>query len=118
MVLAIGCAKATGPSKVPVAGTVSLDGKPLPTGTIYFKTVATGDIDAFPIKDGQFQGQTLAGLRRVEVSVLATKTMELNGMKNEVKVDSIPARYNVNSELTATVDPAGTKTLSFDLKSS
>jgi hypothetical protein len=106
-----------GPKKVPVGGTVSLDGKPIPTGFIYFKTVSSGDIDAFDIKDGKFSGQTIAGPRRVEVSVITAKTTEINGMKNETKVDTIPEKYNTKSELTATVEPGGSKSLAFDLKS-
>jgi hypothetical protein len=105
-----------GPKKVPVAGTVSLDGKPIPSGFIYFKTVASGEIDTLPIKDGSFSGQTIAGDRRVEVSVLTKKTQDINGMKNEISVDTIPEKYNQKSELTATVAPGGSKDLKFDLK--
>ena len=40
-----------GPLKAPVSGSVTLDGKPLDEGTIYFKTVQQGSVDRMDIKE-------------------------------------------------------------------
>ena len=93
------------------------DGHPLAEGTVYFKTAQTGAIDTFPVKDGKFEGTAEVGERRVEISAYRTKTGNFNGMKGEVKENLIPAPYNVNSKLTATVTPDGPNTFQFDVKS-
>src|SRR5947207_1494492 len=94
---AFGCGK-SGPKVVPVSGTVTLDGRPLAEGLISFKTIQTGAVEAFDIKDGEFQGNAQAGDRRVEICLYRTITGDFNGMKGEVKENLIPARYNLESE--------------------
>lgn len=112
-----GSASASGHKKVSVSGTVALDGKPLPEGLIYFKTVATGDIDTLNIKDGKFQGPAGAGTRRVEFSVLQSTSVGEGQMKHEIKKDILPPKYNVDSKLSANVDPQGKNEFNFDLQS-
>ncbi len=106
------------PKKHAVSGTVTLDGKPLSeTGMIYFKTIATGDIDAMEIKDGKFSGSAIPGERRVEIVVYRVTMQDLNGMKGEVKENLIPPRYNSETTLTAKVTPEGPNQFSFELTS-
>src|SRR5438552_15083087 len=61
-----GCGR-KGPIMVPVSGTVTLDGKPMPDGMIYFKTIVEGSVDQMEIKDGKFAGKVEVGDRRVEI---------------------------------------------------
>lgn len=112
----IGCGEAK-PKLFPVSGTVTLDGKPLAQGIIYFKTVQTGAIETFPITDGQFSGQAQPGDRRVEVTsyVKKAKPVEVNGMKGDVQENIIPARYNLESKLAANVKADGPNQYRFDL---
>lgn len=100
----------------PVQGTVTMDGKPLPEGQVCFRTVATGALEQFDVKNGAFAGKAQAGERRVEVFAFRTRTGDFNGMKGEVKENLIPARYNTDSKLQATVTPEGPNEFKFDLK--
>lgn len=112
----IGCGGAK-PKLYPVSGTVTLDGRPLAQGVIYFKTVQTGAIESFPIADGQFSGQAQPGDRRVEVTsyVKKAKPVDFNGMKGDVQENIIPARYNLESKLAANVKADGSNQYKFDL---
>lgn len=106
------------PKKYNVSGTVTLDGQPLSEdGTIYFKTIATGDLDAIEIKGGKFSGSTLPGDRRVEIVCYRIKMADFNGMKGEVKESLLPPRYNTDSTLTAKVTPEGPNQFTFELTS-
>jgi len=116
LVVTFGCGK-PGPKVVTVSGTVMYDGQPLAEGTIYFKTPATGAIDTLPVKDGKFEGNAEVGERRVEINAYRTKSQDFNGMKGEVKENLIPARYNADSKLTATVTAEGPNTFQFEVKS-
>lgn len=54
-----GCARrATGPKRFHVRGTVTFDGKPVPSGTIYFEPDASqgnmGPVSVVPITDGRY----------------------------------------------------------------
>jgi hypothetical protein len=114
--LLLGCG-ASGPKVYPVSGTVTLDGKPLPDGVIYFKTLQTGTLETFPVKDGEFKGQAQEGDRRVEISAYRTTIQGAAGMKGEVKENLIPPRYNVDSTLTAAVTRDGPNTFKFEVAS-
>lgn len=106
------------PQKYSVSGTVTLDGTPVAeNGLIYFKTIATGDIDGFDIKAGKFSGSTVPGDRRVEIVVFRIKTVDIDGMKGEAKESLIPARYNTDSTLAAKVTPEGPNKFTFELTS-
>jgi len=108
----------SGPRLVPVSGTVTLDGQPLAEGQIYFKTVETGVVERFDIKDGEFTGNAQEGERRVEIGALGPKKFrDLNGMGGEVQDSLIPPRYNVESKLTATVTRDGPNKFEFKLMS-
>lgn len=112
---ASGCAK-PGPKLFPVSGNVTLDGRPLAEGTVYFKTIATGEIDSLPVKDGKFAGQAVEGARRVEV--VAFRLIPVPGeMGGEVQESLIARRFNQDSKLTAEVTAAGPNTFEFAVTS-
>lgn len=115
LVAASGCAK-PGPKLYPVSGSVTLDGQPLATGTVYFKTIATGEVDTLPVKDGKFAGQAVEGARRVEV--VAHRLIPVAGeMGGEVQESLIARRFNFDSTLTAEVTAGGPNTFEFAVES-
>ncbi len=117
LVALIGCGKSESkPKSVLVSGTVTMDGKPLTEGTVYFKTVQTGAFDTLIVKDGKFEGDAEVGVRRVEVNAYRTKTIK-DAMGGEVKENRIPARFNADSTLAATVTADGPNTFKFEVKS-
>jgi hypothetical protein len=111
----IGCAAKPAPV-YPVQGTVSVNGKPLADGQVCFRTVETGVLEQFDVKSGTFTGKAQPGERRVEIFAFKVRTGNFSGMKGEVQENLIPARYNTDSKLHATVTPAGPNEFAFDLK--
>lgn len=116
-----GCTTTNGqpePERFPVQGSVALDGKPLPSGVIYFKTIATGAIDAVDIKEGKFEGKAQPGDRRVEICAYQTVPSQDNGpMDAPIQRNTIPSQYNQESKLTANVSREGPNQFTFDLRS-
>ena len=110
-----GCGTA-GVKHAPVSGTVNLDGAPLAEGMIYFKTVATGAIEALPIKDGKFSGNAEPGERRVEITAYRSTPRPNDPMKGEIQHSLIGSSYNTESKLTAKVNSDGPNTFTFDVK--
>ena len=64
--LSLGCDNS--PRHYPVAGTITLDGKPVPDGEIVFFSVDGGPPDAGPIEAGSFSMQCVSGTKRVQVT--------------------------------------------------
>lgn len=115
--IALGCTPTSPePTRIPVSGTVTLDGKPLAKGMIYFKTVAAGSIDSVDVIDGKYAGQAEAGVRRVEIIAYKPATGGTPGMGGS-EVNYIPAKYNVDSKLTAEVTASGPNDFPFDITS-
>lgn len=119
--LLVGCHQASGlpePQRFPVRGTVMLDGKPLASGVIYFKTIQTGAVDNAEIKDGKFEGQAQAGDRRVEICSYETVAPEANDpMATMRERNIVPSKYHSESNLTAKVVEEGPNEFSFELSS-
>lgn len=118
-----GCSKESGP-KTPdladVAGTVSLDGKPMdePEGTISF--AAPGQPPAvLPIKGGKFEGKTRIGESRVEIRAMRDGEpvmMDGKPVPGSGKVNYIAPKYNDQSTLTTNVTAKGAKDLKFEVE--
>jgi hypothetical protein len=97
----------------------------MPDGQIYFKTVAEGSLDIIPVKDGKFQGQAQAGQRRVEVysfkEEMSAEMKKMYGDKPPAgtasKTNTIPAKWNTESKLTAEVKTSGVNEFKFDITS-
>lgn len=114
-----GCSKGRPePKRVPVTGTVTLDGKPMAEGTIYFKTIGLGSVDRMDIKEGKFEGMAEVGQRRVEINQIKsgppirTPLGDLPNVTNK-----IPSKYNTQSTLTATVTDEGPNEFKFEATS-
>lgn len=118
--LVVGCG--SGGSQEPaykVSGTVTVDGKPMADGELYFKTPKTGDFQLVQVKDGRFEGEAKAGDRRVEIYAYRTEKKALmpGGPEETIKINTIPNQYNSDSKLTATVKPEGPNQFQFELSS-
>jgi hypothetical protein len=105
-----------------VKGTVTLDGQPLATGRILFVAVDQSSPSAeAAITAGQFEALVPPGEKRVEIRApKVTGKRKMYDTPDSPTVDTVvellPAKYNVNSELTMTVD--GTvQEQNFDLNS-
>jgi len=112
-----------------ISGTVTLDGQPLPKGTIQFRpasqeaTAAVGMIDdgrfAIPRSEGLVPGKYKVQIASREDSGGPLAGGELPGAPDVSKKKPaalIPARYNTKTELTAEVKSGGPNDFPFDLK--
>jgi hypothetical protein len=124
---ALGCTK-DGYSElglVPVAGKITLDGKPLANAKVVFEgddtRSAIGTTDASGQYKVMYDSQTAGATPGAKIVRITTADVgEEGGGASEgatVAKESVPARYNVQSELKADVS-AGKKTYDFELKSS
>lgn len=116
-----GCGASGGGSapleQVVVSGTVNLDGKPLAEGTIVFTEPGSGGAP-IPIKDGKFEGKAGVGEKRVEIqSLKAGEPVKMGDQEMPTEVNIIPARFNTETTLKATVDASGATGLKFDVES-
>lgn len=117
VVSVVGCGGKEAPGvdpTVPVKGKVSLDGKPLASGEISF-AVEGKPPQIATITDGSYTGQAMVGENRVEISVYETGKDELTG--DPTKVNKLPARFNTESTLKATVAESGANEFPFEVKS-
>ncbi|SIO23163.1 hypothetical protein SAMN05444166_3128 [Singulisphaera sp. GP187] len=122
-----GGSSADGFSRFPVEGTVTLDGKPLNTGTISFNALQQGASASGPIADGAFRLADADGLSpgpyRVEIYSLQPTGKKVPhaddpGMLVDATVNVVPKSYNINSVLKAEIPSGGPKEpLSFPLVS-
>lgn len=125
-----GCSGPEGPVTVTVSGSVSLDGKPVTSGQIIFNDVAgTEKAYAGVIEDGEFSFPSTAGQKKVSISSpqeVAGSSTVVGGIPGDPVsaenpapqiLESIPAKYNEKTELTADVTTTGDNTFSFELSS-
>ncbi len=119
----IGCGKSIDPRRVEVHGTVTLDGEPVPDGSISFypaagnKGVAAGgDLSKGSYRIPRDKGP-MAGKNRVEIRSPYSTGREITIGRQKIKehLDRIPAEYNRNSELEVDVQ-AGENLFDFHLK--
>ena len=122
----VGCGSSTGPPRGAVQGQVTLDGKPLPRGSITFRPTSgtQGPSSGTTIVDGKFHLSAAAGpvvgYTRVEVYAPHKTGRKvappLGGPGNSIDeiVELIPPRYNTQSTLQCEVKP-GDNILDFDL---
>jgi hypothetical protein len=107
-----------------ISGSVTIDGKPLASGTLSLVTPATGDLQVFEVTGGRFAGQARVGERRVEVRSYAPLDLPAAGGKDarsdlpgptEFPVNSLPDHLSAYSTLTTTITADGPNDLTFDL---
>ena len=125
-----GCGGPEGPATVTVTGSVSLDGKPVTSGQIIFYDVA-GVEKAYAgvIEDGEFSFPSTAGQKKVSITSpqeVAGSSIIVGGTPGDPVsaenpapqiLESIPAKYNDQTELTANVNTSGDNTFPFELTS-
>ncbi len=106
-----------------VSGTVTLDGQPLASGNIRFVPAdgQTATADAF-IADGKYTARVPVGNKRVSISaskvVGKRKAYETPDSPTiDIVEELLPARYNVQSELTLDVKAGEQEPPAFELKS-
>jgi hypothetical protein len=118
-VAACGCAREDPYRKYPVTVTATLDGKPMPDGAVLFVARDGRGTYGTDIKDGTAQFNSVAGAMRVEFGVYRLPP----GMKQQpqgvldFRVNILPERYHVNSELSTEVSATGANEFKFELTS-
>lgn len=112
------------PELANVSGKVTLDGDPLPNATLTFtplgkkggrpSVAVTDDGGNYELKYSAAHAGATPGKYRVQITTATTKTDESG---NDVDVpETLPAKYNANSELEKDVEP-GSNTINFELDS-
>ena len=113
--------------RVAVAGTVTLDGAPLPEGTIQLDPAqgTKGPTASAEISEGKFSIETsqgpVAGRYQVKVSsrsAVKLKPGEEPGGTPKLKPELVPSQYNAKSTLETEVPAGGSQSLDFPLKKS
>ncbi|WP_437206396.1 carboxypeptidase-like regulatory domain-containing protein [Planctomicrobium sp. SH664] len=116
-----GCQK--GPELSRVRGKVTLDGNPLPMATVEFipdngrpgqaQTNAAGEYEILHTRNRQ---GALAGRHKVRISTWRQPEVDAQDRVTH-HPETLPARYNYESELTFDVQPGRDNIANFDLKS-
>jgi hypothetical protein len=112
---AAGCTQ--GPTYYPVSGTVTVDGKQLERGDIFFVDISGRyGPDPGKIEDGRFQFKAKAGKKRVEISASKIFPGGAKGAGGEpVPEEFLSPEYNTQSKLTSEVKPEGPNEFEFKL---
>jgi hypothetical protein len=117
---ASGCSTPAVPPPPPVAtvkGTVEMDGKPMKSGDIEFETMAQPS-KSLKIEDGVFSGEVFTGKNTVRVHLYVEgDIISTDPDKKRAKKESLPAKYNEKSTLSADVPSAGLSDLKFEVTS-
>ncbi len=115
----LGCSSsqpAGGPPVTQVKGTVTMDGKAIPTGEIHFGMPGVPP-RVLAIKDGAFAGEAPVGKNQVEVFVY-TEGAAVKGKHGGEgsKTNTVPQKYwGANTTLSAPVTAGGTNDFKFAL---
>ena len=106
----------TQPEPVPVSGTITLDGHPLPDGDVAFDGLDGSPPVHAAVMDGRFTLAIRPGEKRIIVNRFQNTT-ESNYLGDPVQVSTIPERYNLATELRARVNADGPNHVSLELRS-
>jgi hypothetical protein len=128
LTLAAGCARAPAPPKRgTIRGTVTLDGKPLANGKVRFIALEVGGVNALAeVKDGGYELSEsegpAKGKYRVEFSVPKPGRRVPNpdipgAWLEDEPVETLPARYHVESNYVLDYDPDDPKPYDAELLS-
>jgi hypothetical protein len=125
--LLAGCGQEDPLQRVAVSGMVTLDGQPVKQGMIQFQPEGPGvsTAGAAGITDGSYSLAKSEGLEPGKYTVMITSTPPPSapppgGMPGDPVAppkETIPARYNAKTELSADVTKEGPNTFDFPLKS-
>jgi len=124
MLLAIGCQGGSKDApRVRVSGKVTLDTRPLKTGTITFDPGTGEPPAALNILDGGYEGKAAVGKNKVRLSAIQKvsmrEKMKMDGPGYDAPVEQnvLPDRYNTKSQITREVEAKGDNQFHFDLQS-
>jgi len=129
LLVSIGCESYDGPRRGAVHGNVTHGGEPIEEGTIVFTPTGgnKGSVAGGTIRDGRYAIDEPSG-PVVGLNMIAISAMKKTGRKfqepppsppgtlTDETVEAVPARYNVNSELTREI-ASGKNTFDFELES-
>ena len=122
LVVTAGCDRERGRAvRMPVRGEVLLDGKPLARGRISFNAMGGEPPAVMEIDSGSYAGQAIVGRNRVMITASKSSSMKKTmgfdgpGYDESVEINTLPARYNLATELEAVV-AAGMAENSFDFE--
>ncbi len=112
-----------GPEIARVQGTITMDGKPLPAAVVMFvpergrpSACETDDSGNYVLEFTEGRMGAIPGKNRVEINT-ARLAYEKDGKQYPAVKESVPAKYNRNTELEFNVEPKKTNIANFDLKS-
>jgi hypothetical protein len=102
--LAAGCGEPAAPKSVPVKLMVTLDGAPMPDGDIYLYAPGKAPL-AFHVEKGSIPAPAVVpvGTYLVEIALFKPDPDPAKAAAGIDITNSLPARYNTGSELTAEV---------------
>lgn len=120
--LLCGCGDSDTVKRVPVSGTVTLDGEPLPEGEIVLRPAnGPGATDGGKIENGAFSFEVTPGSKSIEI----TAWREIPGSYQQLETGEsgssreqyVPSEYNEKTTLTADIPESGLESpLTFELK--
>jgi hypothetical protein len=114
-----GCNSEKIPGLGQVTGVVTMDGKPLPDATLVFTPAEAGATASFGQTDasGKYELYYSRGHKGAKVGEhsVTINNFRDSGESGQGSKETIPAKYNVKTELKATVN-RGANTIAFDLK--
>jgi hypothetical protein len=127
----LGCGSKDSVNRLPVSGTVNLDGAPLDQGLIQFEPQQGAEklVNASAaVKSGAYalsaEGGLVPGAYKVSISsqppAAPLPSDPVKAMEEAAKAppaERLPAKYNVNTELQVDVKQDGANKFDFDLKS-
>ena len=121
----VGCdsSKTKDVQRVRVSGKVTLDGKPLQTGSIAFDPENGEPPAVFDLLDGNYEGLAAVGKNKVRISaykmVSMKEIMKMDGPGYDTpqKVNALPERYGQDSKITREVVAEGDNVFNFDTQS-
>lgn len=101
-----------------VSGKVTLDGKPMPEGIIFFEAnPPDGQAPAnAPISNGEYSAEVPAGSKLVRISHEKMVKSPMGGDEVEIPTQMVPPRYNSQSTLTREVTE-GANSFDFEIQS-
>jgi hypothetical protein len=122
----VGCGPGNPLGRQPVAGKVTLDGKPLATGNIRFAPQQSGGVaSGAVITEGQYRLETLHGLPpgKYQVQIYSAtaapmppEKMAVAGSLPPPAVERIPPQYNTASKLSVEVRAGDAGAFDFQLQ--
>lgn len=118
ILLFAGCGGPSGPKMYKITGTVTVDGAPLPIGTVLLLPVdgAGGSFGA-DVLDGRFEIQSSAGEKTVMINGYRLSETQLGPTGKPGTEQYLPDQYNRDSILKLTVSDAGPFEANFPLES-